>query len=676
MKRVTFIALLIVQFSIFILQSSMAQIGSWRAYMSYYEPQQIAKAGSNTLFVRASNSLYSYNMNDKSITTYDKVNSLSDTYITLIAWNQQVKQLIIIYQNSNIDLIDLDGNVTNISSLYAKSMTDNKTVNTVYIYGKYAYLGTGFGVVKVNMDYAEISDSYNLGRDIRAITIEGTNIYVKNAYGSVFVAPLNGNLLDKNNWVYTLDYPSMEEDNTEWDTYYPVVSTLQPGGPKYNNFGFMKFKNNMLYTCSGRSSSSSIYNPATVQIKNGNDWEFLQDDMTGVPGTEGTWTFVEMYSIDIDPFDSKHIFASGRTGLYEYYDGKLVKYYNKDNSILNGATSSNKFVLVDGVKFDAEGNLWMVQSQVEDNSIVELKKDGEWVKHDQSLLMDGGKSLNGLKLSLVDSDGLYWIVNDHWNKSSFYCYDPKTDQIVNYMIKLVNQDGISIEEIYNPPCMVEDLDRNLWLCTNKGLFLIERSQLSSPLEYVNQIKVPRNDGTNYADYLMNGVDISCMVIDGANRKWIGTSSSGIYLISADNMEQLAHFTTSNSPILSDGIKSIALNEETGELFIGTDKGLCSYMSDASSPATEMTKDNVYAYPNPVVKGYDGLITVVGLTYDADVKILTVNGRLVAEGRSNGGTFTWNGRDKQGRRVASGIYMVTTATSDGKKGTVCKIAIVN
>jgi flagellar hook assembly protein FlgD len=100
------------------------------------------------------------------------------------------------------------------------------------------------------------------------------------------------------------------------------------------------------------------------------------------------------------------------------------------------------------------------------------------------------------------------------------------------------------------------------------------------------------------------------------------------------------------------------------------------MSDASSPATEMTKDNVYAYPNPVVKGYDGLITVVGLTYDADVKILTVNGRLVAEGRSNGGTFTWNGRDKQGRRVASGIYMVTTATSDGKKGTVCKIAIVN
>lgn len=652
-----------------------AQIGTWRAYISYYEPQQIAKAGSNTLFVRASNSLYSYNLNDQSITTYDKMNSLSDTYITLIAWNQQVKQLIIIYQNSNIDLIDLDGNVTNISSLYAKSMTEDKTVNTVYIYGKYAYLGTGFGVVKVNMDYAEISDTYNLGQNIKAITIEDGNIYAR--YGNnVLVTRLNGNPNDKNNWQLTATYPSMEEDSTDWETYSPIVSTLQPGGPKYNNFGFMKFKNNILYTCSGSSGSGSVEIPATVQIYNGNEWNFLQDDMTGVPGTEGSWKFVDMYSLDIDPFDSKHIFAGGRTGLFEYYDGKLVKYYNKDNSILNPATSSNRYVLVNGVSFDVEGNVWMVQSSVTDNSLLELKKDGEWVRHDQPLLMDGGKSLNGLKLSLVDSDGLYWIVNDHWTKSSFYCYDPKTDQIVNYMIKLVNQDGISIEEIYNPTCIVEDLNRDLWLCTNKGLFMIERSQLSSPLEYVNQIKVPRNDGTNYADYLMNGVDISCMFIDGANRKWIGTKGAGIYLISADNMEQLEHFTTDNSPILSDGIRSLALNPETGELFIGTDKGLCSYMSDATSPTTEMVKDNVYAYPNPVVKGYDGLITVVGLTFDADVKILTVNGRLVAEGRSNGGTFTWNGRDKQGRRVASGIYMVTTATSDGNKGTVCKIAIVN
>jgi flagellar hook assembly protein FlgD len=89
----------------------------------------------------------------------------------------------------------------------------------------------------------------------------------------------------------------------------------------------------------------------------------------------------------------------------------------------------------------------------------------------------------------------------------------------------------------------------------------------------------------------------------------------------------------------------------------------------------MTKDNVYAYPNPVTSDYTGLINIVGLTYNADVKITTSNGVVVAEGRSNGGSFTWNGTDKNGRRVASGIYMVVTATNDGKKGTVCKIAVI-
>ena len=99
------------------------------------------------------------------------------------------------------------------------------------------------------------------------------------------------------------------------------------------------------------------------------------------------------------------------------------------------------------------------------------------------------------------------------------------------------------------------------------------------------------------------------------------------------------------------------------------------MSDATATNETMTKDNVYAYPNPVRPDYTGLITVTGLTMDADVKIVTANGTLVAEGRSNGGTFTWDGCDEDGKRVASGVYMVQTATSDGKKGTVCKIAIV-
>ena len=89
----------------------------------------------------------------------------------------------------------------------------------------------------------------------------------------------------------------------------------------------------------------------------------------------------------------------------------------------------------------------------------------------------------------------------------------------------------------------------------------------------------------------------------------------------------------------------------------------------------MTKDNIYAYPNPVTPDYTGLITINGLTLNANVKICSSSGKLIAEGRSNGGSFTWDGCDQEGRRVASGVYMVITATSNGKKGTVCKIAVI-
>lgn len=128
-------------------------------------------------------------------------------------------------------------------------------------------------------------------------------------------------------------------------------------------------------------------------------------------------------------------------------------------------------------------------------------------------------------------------------------------------------------------------------------------------------------------------------------------------------------------MLSNTVFSLAINNATGEVFIGTDKGLCSYMSEAVTPNEEMTKDNIYAYPNPVRPGYAGKITITGLTMDADVKITSSNGSLVHQGRSTAGTYQWDGCDKNGKPVASGIYMVQTATANGKKGTVCKIAIV-
>ena len=175
--------------------------------------------------------------------------------------------------------------------------------------------------------------------------------------------------------------------------------------------------------------------------------------------------------------------------------------------------------------------------------------------------------------------------------------------------------------------------------------------------------------------MLDGAYTTCIEIDAANRKWIGTLSNGLYLISDDGCETIHHFTAADSPLPSNGIEGLALHHATGELYIGTDKGLVSYASDATSSEESYIEDKVYAYPNPVVNNYDGLITIVGLKADSHVKIVNTAGHLVAEGTSLGGAFTWNGRTSQGQRVASGVYYVLGSDAEGKEGIVTKVLFV-
>ena len=170
-KKTLLLTICGLQFSIFSFQfsTSYAQIGTWRAYMAYYDIQQIVKGG-DRLYVRASNGLYSYNLQDQSIQTYDKIRQLSDTYIDKIAWNPTAKKLLILYDNYNIDLLMPNDEVFNIGSYYLKTMTQSKTVNSIYIYKEYAYLSTAFGIIKLNMQRQEISESYILDKKFLSTT--------------------------------------------------------------------------------------------------------------------------------------------------------------------------------------------------------------------------------------------------------------------------------------------------------------------------------------------------------------------------------------------------------------------------------------------------------------------------------------------------------------------------
>lgn len=617
-------------------QIALSQIGTWKAYMAYHDVQQIQKAG-DELFVMASNSLYQYNLTDQSIYTYDKTNGMSDTHITHIAWSSAAGRLIVVYQNSNIDLIEPDGNVVNISDLYLKVITGDKTVSSVRIDGVYAYLICGFGIVKVNMERAEIADSYT-----------------------------------PNHPEYPTNLP--DENNSDYNQYIDVVSKLQPGGPKHNSFGWMRFINGKLYTCGGE-----YYAPAALQVWNGNDWSIYQEtfDKGNEPvSIQGPLCF------DIrQTSQGEQLFLGARNGLFEFQDNNIVNYYNYQNSPIERFDGkSNDYEMVTGVKFDASNNLWFLNSQAPTASLIRLT-DGTFHKHNHAELMklnDGGftnKSNGNLANIMIDSQGIMWFVNNNWVTPAFYQYDRENDDVTAYE-SFVNQDGIKITLNNGVRCITEDANHDLWIGTDAGPLVFERNAMNDNHPTFAQVKVPRNDGTDYADYLLSGIDITAIAIDGGGRKWFGTNGNGVYLISADNMTQIQHFTTENSKLLSDIVLSIAINSQSGEVFFGTEKGLCSYISDAIEPAESMDKDHVYAYPNPVnFKNYSGLITVTGLTLNADVKITNAAGYLIAEGRSNGGLFTWDGKDKKGNRVASGVYMVATATSEGKKGTVCKIAII-
>ena len=645
---------------------AIAAIGDWKAYMAYSEVQEIEQAG-NLIFVQASNNLYVYNQNDQSIQTFSKMDYLSDCGIQHIAYNKAAKRLLIFYSNANMDLMNISNyDVQNLSDYYSASTTGEKTVNDIYMYGKYAYMSNGFGIIKVNVADGEISDTYNLGFKVNWCEIKDSHIYAYSQTNGQYRALLTSNLLDKNNWSKVGGYVAKKQEDKS--ALKQIISTLQSGGPKYNNFYGMRFVNNLLYTCGGLwGHLIDAGRPGTIQVLDKDNWTIYDDSIAEKTGIK----YVDVNSVDVDPLDPNHVFAGAKSGLYEFQNGKFIKHYNSENSLITSFNNTSKnYQLITSVKFDTDGNLWMLNSQSPSNqSLIEYTKDGKWVSHHKPELYN----LGSLECLMQDSRGLLWFVNNHHELPSIYCYQASTDQLNKYS-SFVNEDGATLSPVF-VRYVTEDKNQDIWIGTNIGPLLLYKKDITSDTPIFTQVKVPRNDGTNYADYLLSGVDISCIAIDGSNRKWFGTNGNGIYVISNDCLTQIYHFTTNNSNLLSNNIEAIAINEQTGEVFAGTDKGLCSYMSDASSPNNEMTKDNVWAYPNPVKPDYTGLITITGLSFDADIKIVTTNGILVNQGRSNGGTYTWNGKDLKGQKVASGIYMVETATSDGSKGIVCKIAIV-
>lgn len=459
-------------------------------------------------------------------------------------------------------------------------------------------------------------------------------------------------------------------------------SAIQPNSPIRDYFCNMHYNGNRLLIAGGDLNYNGIDREGTVMYyENGTWYNFNEDGIIKQTNVKYTNTS----SIAQDPSDPTHHYVSSAGhGLYEFKDFKFIKRYDYTNSplqtILPDSPRPQDYVRCDALQYDTEGNLWMVNSEV-DTILTILKKDNTWTK----LYYEELKKAPNLPAMFFDDKGRLWVLSkrNSTNKAGVFVLDyhgtleDTSDDIHIIRKDITNQDGVQYDPYYFNS-FAQDLNKQIWVGTNEGLFVIE-----DPDEFIQnddfrftQIKIARNDGTDYADYLLNGVNISSIAIDAANRKWIGTGADGVYLISEDGQKILQHFTTENSPLISDEIQSIAVNPQTGEVMIGTFLGLVSYMSDANTPAAELDKSNVRVYPNPVKPDYNGVIAVDGLTFNAEVKITTVTGQLVYSGHANGGLFTWDGRNQSGKRVSSGVYNIISTNAEGKKAIVNRVTFIH
>lgn len=757
----------IISFTFFILLIAFSNaqgvaVGEWRDHLPYTSVIDVASAPDRA-YAATEFSLFYYDIKEGTITRFSKVEGLSDIGISSIEYSHSHEFLIVTYSNANIDLITYEGDLFNIPDIKRKNIVGNKSVNNACIYGDYAYLSCGFGIVVLNLLKKEIKDTYYIGDNgshvnVLDIAFDDTCIYAASDEG-IYVADINSpNLAYFGNWQKTSNIPNPDANYTNIEFFNNAIFALQKN-PGYNDDTLYYYKDNswnlfsyysdieltslnasndQLIVCgfSFIQYFDTAYNdlgntftyfgltphPNAAEysddgvfvfvgdqnyalLKTWNIWnsviinpegpytskvfslDLSGNNISGVSGgfddswgnlyqkgefyifSEESWesyyeftineldTFVDFTCIKTMPNDPTHIFiGSYGQGLLEFQNGAFVRTYNSSNSNLQPIENYSS-VNIGGLEYDEDGNLW-ISTMGNSSFLSVLKSNGDMKTFSfpssylSSVVGDINIDKSGYKwINLPRGEGII-VFNDNGT------VDLSSDDEYK---KLSSSEGFGgLPNLYVNDIAI-DKDNEIWIGTNEGIAVIYNPEnIFDGGDYDAQQILVEVGG--YVQPLLTSEIVKCIAIDGANRKWIGTDRAGVFLISEDGQTEIHHFTTENSPLLSDEINDIIIHPGTGEIFIGTSKGIISYRGTATEPESNL--DSILIFPNPVRSDFNGYVAISNVVENAWVTITDMYGNLIYKTQAYGGQAVWNCLDINGTRPATGVYLVFVSNNDG------------
>jgi ligand-binding sensor domain-containing protein len=458
---------------------------------------------------------------------------------------------------------------------------------------------------------------------------------------------------------------------------------IHPEGPVFNDVFSITAQDNSLWVVYGGYSGTNSPNLNKYGFSqfNGENWINTPYDPS-LPVTDLTHVSIDSNSenrVYIGSFGSTSQLNSLSTGgLAVVEDNKITNFYNNLNSPLDDIDTREAYVSirVAGTAFDNQGNLWVTNVGVL-SELKKLSQSGQWTSYNLSSLTTN-KIAIGLNEIIADRNGIKWIGT---RSNGVYAFSENG----NRMKALVATTNLGNLPDLNVRSVAVDSNNRVWLGTKSGLVVYSNASgvFDDNTPNANPVVINGNED-GFGERLLGDQTVNSIVIDGAENKWFGTDNGGVIYTNPDGQKTLANFSMQNSPLPSNQIIKIAVDNSSGKVYFATNKGIVAYNSNVA-PFGEVLSD-VYAYPNPALKNHE-TVTIDGrngthLPKGTNVKILDVAGNLVyesnvVEGQElQGGKVVWGKKNLAGNKVASGIYIVLLSNEDASETAVTKIAIVN